>query len=109
MIQKILSNRFFRVYTQNDVIGVEIAGALKNVFAIGAGLIEGYGFGLNTKTALLSRGIKEIQNFSKHYGGKPETLHGLAGMGDLVLTAFGESSRNRTFGYKLAKGFLVFY
>ena len=105
-MQQTLSNDFFRVYTQDDVIGVEIAGALKNILAIGAGLIEGSGFGFNTKTALLSRGNLEIQKLVKHYGGKIQTLDGLAGVGDLVLTAYGQSSRNRTFGYKLAKGLL---
>lgn len=87
------------------MIGVEIAGALKNILAIGAGLIEGHGYGLNTKTALLCRGNLEIQKLVKHYGGKFETLNGLAGVGDLVLTAYGQSSRNRTFGFKLAQGF----
>lgn len=104
MIQDTLSNVFFRVYTQDDVIGVEIAGALKNIFAIGAGLVEGYGFGFNTKTAMLLRGNLEIQKFVQHYGGKMSTLNGLAGMGDLVLTAYGQGSRNRTFGHKLAQG-----
>lgn len=104
LLQNLLSNDFFRVYTQDDVIGVEIAGALKNILAIGAGLIEGYGYGLNTKTALLCRGNLEIQKLVKHYGGKFETLNGLAGVGDLVLTAYGQSSRNRTFGFKLAQG-----
>ena len=113
LIQTTLSNKFFRIYTQDDVIGVEIAGALKNVFAIGAGMIDGYGFGFNTKTALISRGNIEIQTFAKHYGGKISTLQGLAGMGDLVLTCFGAGSRNRTFGFKLAQGinflFLIFF
>lgn len=108
LIQTTLSNKFFRIYTQDDVIGVEIAGALKNVFAIGAGMIDGYGFGFNTKTALISRGNIEIQTFAKHYGGKISTLQGLAGMGDLVLTCFGAGSRNRTFGFKLAQGINVF-
>ena len=104
MVQKTLSNKYFRIYTQEDVIGVEIAGALKNVFAIGCGIVEGYGYGYNTKTAIISRGTREIQTFVIHYGGKMQTLFGLAGIGDLMLTSFGECSRNRTCGEKLAKG-----
>lgn len=99
-----MSNKYFRCYTQPDVIGVEIAGALKNVYALGAGIVEGYGYGYNTKTAVVARGSKEIQQFVIHYGGKPHTIFGLAGIGDLMLTAFGECSRNRTFGERLAKG-----
>lgn len=104
LVQKTLSNKYFRIYTQSDVIGVEIAGALKNVLAIGAGIVEGYGYGYNSKTAIISRGTKEMQTFALFYGAKPQTLFGLAGIGDLMLTAFGELSRNRTFGFKLAKG-----
>ena len=107
MVQKTLSNKYFRIYTQEDVIGVEIAGALKNVFAIGCGIVEGYGYGYNTKTAIISRGTREIQTFVIHYGGKMQTLFGLAGIGDLMLTSFGECSRNRTCGEKLAKGFYL--
>ena len=101
-----MSNKHYRVYTHEDVIGVEIAGALKNVYAIGAGIVEGWGFGYNTKTAIIARGSREIQNFVVHYGGQAHTIFGLAGIGDLMLTAFGECSRNRTFGFKLAQGFI---
>lgn len=99
-----LSNPYFRVYTQDDIIGVEVGGSLKNIYAIGAGIIEGYGLGFNTKTALISRAIREMQKFVFLFGGKIETCFGLAGYGDLILTAYGESSRNRTCGYKLAQG-----
>ena len=104
MVQKALSNKYFRIYTQGDVVGVELAGALKNVIAISCGIVEGGGFGLNTRTALLARGTKEMQSFSIMMGAKPETLFGLTGIGDLMLTAFGKLSRNRTFGFRLASG-----
>ena len=104
-----MSNKYFRCYTQKDVIGVEIAGALKNIYALGAGIVEGYGYGYNTKTAVIARGSKEIQTFAVAYGGLPHTIFGLAGIGDLMLTAYGECSRNRTFGFKLAQGILLIY
>ena len=72
-------------------------------------MVEGYGYGYNTKTAIISRGIREIQKFTLHYGGKSQTLFGLAGLGDLVLTAYGEASRNRTCGFKLAQGTLFIH
>ena len=109
LIQKTMSNKYFRCYTQKDVIGVEIAGALKNIYALGAGIVEGYGYGYNTKTAVIARGSKEIQTFAVAYGGLPHTIFGLAGIGDLMLTAYGECSRNRTFGFKLAQGKLLFF
>ncbi|HTG00353.1 MAG TPA: NAD(P)H-dependent glycerol-3-phosphate dehydrogenase [Nitrospirota bacterium] len=104
MAQKVLSNGYFRVYTNDDVIGVELAGALKNVVAIAAGVLEGMGFGYNTMAALLTRGLAEIARLGVALGGKPATFSGLAGMGDLVLTCTGGLSRNRTLGVRLGKG-----
>jgi len=102
--QEKLSYRYFRVYTHDDVIGVEIAGALKNILAIGAGIIEGSGYGINTTSAFIARGTKELYKFAKYYNANPQTLFGLSGIGDIMLTSFGKLSRNRTFGYRLGKG-----
>jgi glycerol-3-phosphate dehydrogenase (NAD(P)+) len=102
--QQVLSNDFFRVYTNQDVIGVELAGALKNVVAIAAGVLEGMGFGYNTMAALLTRGLAEMTRLGVAMGGIPTTFSGLAGMGDLVLTCTGGLSRNRTLGTRLGKG-----
>lgn len=94
----------FRVYTSDDVTGVEIGGAVKNVIAIGAGLADGLGFGANARAALITRGLSEIQRLGIALGGRPETFMGLAGMGDLVLTCTDDQSRNRRCGKLLAKG-----
>ena len=102
--QEVLSNSYFRVYTNQDVIGVELAGSLKNVVAIAAGALEGMGFGYNTTAALLTRGLAEMARLGVAMGGKPTTFSGLAGMGDLVLTCTGGLSRNRTLGTRLGKG-----
>ncbi len=102
--QEILSNAYFRVYTNQDVIGVELAGALKNVVAIAAGVLDGMGFGYNTMAALLTRGLAEMARLGVAMGGSPATFSGLAGMGDLVLTCTGGLSRNRTLGSRLGKG-----
>lgn len=102
--QQVLSSGYFRVYTNDDVIGVELAGALKNVVAIAAGVLEGMGFGYNTMAALLTRGLAEMARLGVAMGGKPATFAGLAGMGDLVLTCTGGLSRNRTLGTRLGKG-----
>ncbi len=102
--QGVLSNAYFRVYTNPDVIGVELAGALKNVIAIAAGVLEGMGFGYNTTAALLTRGLAEMARLGVAMGGNPATFSGLAGMGDLVLTCTGGLSRNRTLGARLGKG-----
>ena len=77
---------------------------MKNIYALGAGIVEGFGYGYNTKTAIIARGSHEIQKFAVNYGGLPHTIFGLAGIGDLMLTAYGECSRNRTFGFRLAQG-----
>jgi glycerol-3-phosphate dehydrogenase (NAD(P)+) len=95
---------FLRLYSSEDVIGVECGGALKNVVAIAAGAVDGMGFGNNTRAALMTRGVAEVARLSLARGGQALTLAGLAGMGDLVLTCTGELSRNRTVGVELAKG-----
>lgn len=102
--QEIFSNSAFRVYTNSDVIGVELAGSLKNVVAIAAGVLEGLGFGYNTMAALLTRGLAEMARLGEAMGGSLQTFSGLAGMGDLVLTCTGGLSRNRTLGVRLGKG-----
>jgi glycerol-3-phosphate dehydrogenase (NAD(P)+) len=102
--QSILSNEYFRVYTNPDVIGVELAGSLKNVVAIAAGVLEGMGYGHNTTAALLTRGLAEMARLGVAMGGNLSTFSGLAGMGDLVLTCTGGLSRNRTLGVRLGRG-----
>jgi glycerol-3-phosphate dehydrogenase (NAD(P)+) len=102
--QDVLSNSYFRVYTNPDVIGVELAGSLKNVVAIAAGVLEGMGYGYNTMAALLTRGLAEMARLGIAMGGSPATFSGLAGMGDLVLTCTGGLSRNRSLGVRLGKG-----
>jgi glycerol-3-phosphate dehydrogenase len=103
-VQHNLSIDSFRIYTTNDVIGVEIGGALKNPLAIAAGIIEGYGYSYNTVSALVTRGIYEISLFSEKFGGKTETLYGLSGIGDVMLSCLGTLSRNKAVGFKLAQG-----
>ncbi len=103
-VQAIFSSSSFRVYTNPDVIGVELAGSLKNVVAIAAGVLEGMGYGYNTMAALLTRGLAEMARLGVAMGGNPQTFSGLAGMGDLVLTCTGGLSRNRTLGTRLGKG-----
>jgi glycerol-3-phosphate dehydrogenase (NAD(P)+) len=103
-IQNGFSGPSFRVYAGDDPIGVEIGGALKNVIAIGAGICAGLGTGHNAIAALITRGLAELTRLAVAAGGKPETLSGLAGLGDLVLTCTGELSRNRAVGLQLAAG-----
>ena len=103
-VQRAFSTPYFRVYTTEDVTGVELGGALKNVIAIAAGVVHGLGLGHNTRAALLTRGLAEITRLAVHRGANPLTLSGLAGMGDLVLTCTGELSRNRAVGVKLGQG-----
>lgn len=93
-----------RVYSSQDVIGVAVGGALKNVMAIAAGICDGMGFGANARAALITRGLAEITRFGLAVGGRGQTFMGLAGAGDLVLTCTGDSSRNRTVGLRLAQG-----
>lgn len=103
-VQREFSDPSFRVYMNSDVVGVELGGSLKNVIAIAAGIVEGLGFGHNTAAALITRGLAEMTRLAVTCGAKPETLAGLAGMGDLVLTCTGGLSRNRTVGVELGKG-----
>jgi len=103
-IQKLFTTGYFRVYTNSDVIGVELGGAVKNVIAIAAGISDGLGFGHNTRAALITRGLTEIARLGHEMGARYSTFAGLAGMGDLVLTCTGDLSRNRTVGMKLGKG-----
>jgi glycerol-3-phosphate dehydrogenase (NAD(P)+) len=102
--QQLMSAPYFRIYTNADVIGVELGGAVKNVIAIAAGVLEGLGFGYNTMAALLTRGLAEMARLGSSLGADPRTFSGLAGMGDLVLTCTGGLSRNRTLGIRLGKG-----
>ncbi|MBI1977017.1 MAG: NAD(P)-dependent glycerol-3-phosphate dehydrogenase [Candidatus Omnitrophica bacterium] len=102
--QKNLSTQRFRLYASNDVIGVELGGALKNVIAIAAGLSDGLGFGSNAKAALLARGLEEITRLGVLAGAKRETFSGLSGLGDLITTCLSQRSRNRGFGEAVAKG-----
>ena len=94
----------FRVYTNGDLIGVELAGALKNVIGIAAGVCDGLGFGDNAKAALLTRGLVEMTRFGVAHGAEPATFAGLAGMGDLITTCFSPHGRNRRVGYRLGRG-----
>ena len=104
MVQREFSDPMFRVYTNDDVVGVELGGSLKNVIAIAAGVVEGLSFGHNTAAALITRGLAEITRLAVACGAHRETLSGLAGMGDLVLTCTGGLSRNRTVGVELGRG-----
>ncbi|MFQ6082385.1 MAG: NAD(P)H-dependent glycerol-3-phosphate dehydrogenase [Candidatus Aminicenantia bacterium] len=103
-IQKIISTSTFRAYTNNDIIGVELAGALKNVIAIAAGIIDGLGYGMNSLAGLITRGLAEITRLGIKLGAEPRTFSGLAGVGDLVLTCYGGLSRNRYVGLQLSQG-----
>lgn len=103
-IQHSISNSYFRTYISNDIIGIEIAGALKNVMAIAAGILDGLEFGSNSIAALITRGIAELTRLGLKLGAQKETFSGLAGIGDLVLTCTGKLSRNRYVGYELGKG-----
>ena len=102
--QRLFSTNYFRVYSHTDVIGVELAGALKNVIALAAGILEGLGMGFNTRAAMITRGLAEITRLGLALGAQPMTFAGLAGMGDLILTSTGALSRNRTLGVALGQG-----
>jgi glycerol-3-phosphate dehydrogenase (NAD(P)+) len=103
-VQRVFATGYFRVYSQTDVIGVELGGALKNVIALAAGMLEGLGLGQNTRAALITRGLAEITRLGVAMGADPQTFAGLTGMGDLILTATGALSRNRTLGFELGRG-----
>ncbi|HVQ29707.1 MAG TPA: NAD(P)H-dependent glycerol-3-phosphate dehydrogenase [Vicinamibacteria bacterium] len=103
-VQRMLSTQTLRAYSSDDVVGAELAAALKNVIAIAAGIVDGLGHGRNTQAALITRGLAEMTRLAVALGGSPETLSGLAGLGDLVLTCTGELSRNRRLGQALGAG-----
>ncbi len=103
-VQKLFMNSYFRVYTSSDVLGVELGGALKNVFAIAAGIIDGAGMGDNSKAALMTRGIAEMSRLGAKLGGQKRTFSGLSGVGDLIVTCMSRHSRNRYVGEELGKG-----
>jgi len=104
LVQAALSYKNLRVYTNSDVIGTELGGSVKNIMAIGAGMVSGLGLGANSLAALITRGLAEITRFAISQGGQLETMMGLAGLGDLVLTCTGSLSRNRFVGEQLALG-----
>jgi len=103
-VQHVFATPNFRVYTHDDVIGVELGGSVKNVIAIAAGIVDGMGLGLNTRAALITRGMTEIRRLGLAMGAHPRTFTGLAGIGDLVLTCTGDLSRNHTVGKKIGQG-----
>ena len=103
-VQHVFATPYFRVYTSDDVVGVELGGSVKNVIAIASGILDGLGMGLNTRAALITRGMTEVRRLGLHLGANPRTFTGLAGFGDLVLTCTGNLSRNYTVGIKLGKG-----
>ncbi len=103
-IQEMLSNQNLRVYTSQDIVGVQMGGVVKNVIAIAAGISDGLGLGLNARAALVTRGLAEMTRLAVKMGGDPLTLSGLPGLGDLVLTSTGDLSRNRGVGLKIAEG-----
>lgn len=103
-VQHWLSTKYFRLYTHDDVIGVELGGALKNVMAIGVGIADGLGFGLNTRAGLMTRCLNEMIKLGVAMGANPLTFSGLSGLGDLILTCTGDLSRNRQVGLQLGKG-----
>lgn len=103
-LARIFHNPRFRAYTSNDIIGVQVGGACKNVLAIAAGIADGLGFGANTRAALITRGLNEIMRLGLKLGGQPDTFMGLTGLGDLILTCTDNQSRNRRFGLALGQG-----
>ncbi|MGA4644181.1 NAD(P)H-dependent glycerol-3-phosphate dehydrogenase [Limisphaera sp. 4302-co] len=104
LVQALFHGPTFRVYTSSDLLGVELGGALKNVFAIGAGVCDGLGFGDNSKAALVTRAIAEMRRLGVACGARAETFSGLSGIGDLIVTCFSRLSRNRQFGERLGRG-----
>ncbi len=103
-LQKVFYSTNFRIYTNNDIIGVEVGGSTKNIIAIACGICDGMGFGSNTKAALLTRGLAEMTRLGVAMGAKASTFAGLSGLGDLVTTCFSPESRNRSLGEQLGKG-----
>lgn len=105
MIQNIFMNDVLRVYTSPDIVGIELGGSLKNIIALAAGVVDGLGYGDNTKAALMTRGIAEITRLGVACGGSPETFSGLSGIGDLIVTCTSKYSRNRNAGYLIGRGY----
>lgn len=103
-VQDAFTTESFRVYTNRDLVGVELGGAIKNVIALAAGISDGLGFGHNTRAALITRGLAEMSRLGQALGAEPATFSGLAGMGDLVLTCTGDLSRNRSVGLRIGQG-----
>lgn len=106
-VQDIFMNEVFRVYTSSDVLGMELGGSLKNVIALAAGMADGLGYGDNTKAALITRGISEMSRLAAEMGAKPETLSGLTGIGDLIVTCESKHSRNRKAGMLIGQGYTM--
>jgi glycerol-3-phosphate dehydrogenase (NAD(P)+) len=104
LVQKLFMTSYFRVYANPDIIGVELGGCLKNVIAVAAGICDGAGFGDNTKAALITRGLVEINRLGVKLGAQPDTFAGLSGMGDLIVTCMSRHSRNRHVGEQIGKG-----
>jgi glycerol-3-phosphate dehydrogenase (NAD(P)+) len=104
LVQDLFMTTFFRVYANLDIIGVELGGALKNIIAVAAGICDGAGFGDNTKAALITRGLVEINRLGVKLGANPDTFAGLSGMGDLIVTCMSRHSRNRYVGEQIGKG-----
>jgi glycerol-3-phosphate dehydrogenase (NAD(P)+) len=103
-LQNIFFTDYFRVYTNEDIVGVEIAGAVKNIIAIAAGISDGLGYGVNAKASLITRGLYELSKIGKFFGANLQTFSGAAGMGDLIATCISKNSRNRNVGERLARG-----
>ena len=104
LFARLLHGNRFRCYTSTDVIGVELGGALKNIIAIAVGIADGLGFGANTRAALMTRGLSEVMRLGQSLGARQETMMGLAGLGDLILTCTDDQSRNRRFGLAIGEG-----
>ncbi|MWF63206.1 NAD(P)H-dependent glycerol-3-phosphate dehydrogenase [Staphylococcus haemolyticus] len=104
LIQDLFMNDYLRVYTNNDLVGVELGGALKNIIAVASGIVAGMGYGDNAKAALMTRGLAEISRLGKKLGADPMTFLGLGGIGDLIVTCTSTHSRNYTLGFKLGQG-----
>lgn len=102
-VQSLFSNPYFKIYTQTDVVGAEAGGIYKNILAIASGMLTEYGFKINTTAAFITRGVHELSVFNEYLGGKPKTIMGLTGLGDLILTSMSDLSRNYTFGRTFIK------
>ena len=103
IVAEALATPYFKLYQLNDVVGIEICGALKNISAIATGVIDGFGFGDNARASIITLGLMEMNNFGRHFGAKRGTVYGLAGVGDLIATCISRHSRNRFVGEQLAK------